>query len=313
MGLISNRARALVVSAALATTTLVSGSHEARAADPDTVEWSDDWPRFRWTEVLATGLFVGQALTAVYLYPTPPIRWRGGILFDDAVRDAIKPDSHDAREALRAPSDNLYYGAVLFPFIVDTALVAGAIHGSGDVALQMFAMNLESFALSGALTLTGQKLGRERPAGRECGNDPEYSPKCHSEKGLTESFYSGHTASVFTSAGLTCAHHQHLPLYGGGLPDTLACVVMLAAGTTEGVFRVMTDDHYTSDVLIGAGVGLASGYLLPSLLHYGFANDAKARGERSFLPIWRTANGGAMILAPQIGPEYGGVSLLGMY
>lgn len=283
----------------------------AQAADPERVEWNPEWPRFRVVEVLATGVFLGQALTASFLYPTPPIRWRGGILFDDAVRDAIKPDTRDRRESLRPYSDNIYLGTVLFPF-VDNALTA-VVH-SGDVALEIFAMNLQSLSLSGALTLTAQKLGRERPAGRGCVDDPQYSPKCRSEKGLTESFFSGHTAAAFTSAGLTCVHHQHLPLYGGGWADTLACVTMLAVASTEGALRIMTDDHYASDVLIGVGVGLASGYLLPSWLHYGFANDGKAQRERgALLPMWRTASGGAVVLAPQIAATYGGVSIVGMY
>jgi hypothetical protein len=302
------RLRALLAGAALAVASL--SATQAHAADPERVEWNPEWPRFRVLEGVATGLFVAQALTAVYLYPTPPIRWRGGILFDDAVRDAIKPDSRDGRESLRPYSDNIYFGTVLFPFL-DNALTA-VIH-SGDVALEIFAMNVESLSLSGALTLTAQKLGRERPAGRGCVDDPQYSPKCRSEKGLTESFFSGHTGAAFTSAGLTCVHHQHLPLYGGGWADTLACVTMLAIATTEGALRIMTDDHYASDVLIGVGVGLASGYLLPSWLHYGFANDAKARSERAFLPMWRTEHGGAVVVAPQIAPTYGGVSVVGMY
>ena len=94
-------------------------------------------------------------------------------------------------------------GAVAFPFVVDTLLVAGVIHGAPDVALEMFAMNLQSFALTGAAVLTAQKLGRERPAARGCEEDPDYHQKCGSDKGLSESFFSGHTAIAFTGAGLT--------------------------------------------------------------------------------------------------------------
>jgi membrane-associated phospholipid phosphatase len=309
----TDRRRGVSFVATACLTSLLVQAAPAAAKDPERVEWSADWPRYRVSEAIFTGLLLAQALTAVYLYPTPPVRLRGGILFDDAVRGALKPDSHDTREGLRPYSDNIYFGTALFPFIVDTALVAGAIHGAGDVALEMLAINAESYALSGALTLSAQKLGRQRPAGRECGQDPEYSPKCHSQKGLTESLFSGHTATAFTSAGVTCAHHQHLPLYGGGWPDGAICAISLALATTEGYLRVALDDHYASDVLIGAGVGLFSGYFLPSLLHYGFANDAKAQRERSFLPMWRTANGGALIVAPQVGASYGGVSLVGMY
>jgi membrane-associated phospholipid phosphatase len=310
MALALKSSRTLLVASSLAVALASLAPASASAADPERVEWNPEWPRFRVLEAVATSVFVAQALTAVYLYPTPPIRWRDGILFDDAVRDALKPDNRDRRESLRPYSDNIYFGSVVFPFL-DNALTA-VVH-SGDVALEIFAMNVESLSLSGALTLTAQKLGRERPAGRGCVDDPQYSPKCRSAKGLTESFFSGHTAAAFTSAGLTCAHHQHLPLYGGGWADTLACVTLLAAASTEGVLRIMTDDHYASDVLIGVGVGLASGYLLPSWLHYGFANDAKARGERSFLPMWRTEHGGAVIVAPQIAATYGGLSVVGMY
>src|SRR5262249_47322288 len=33
--------------------------------------------------------------------------------------------------------------------------------------------------------------------------------------------------------------------------------------------RILSDNHWTTDVALGAAVGVASGYLLPSLLHYG--------------------------------------------
>src|SRR5262249_47515479 len=81
--------------------------------------------------------------------------------------------------------------------------------------------------------------------------------------------YSGHTMMSFTSAGLTCAHHTHIALYGGGAVDVIACAVVLTAAAAEPVLRIAADHHYATDVTLGAVLGFASGYALPMALHYG--------------------------------------------
>jgi membrane-associated phospholipid phosphatase len=291
------------------------GSTSAAAADPDPVKWRDDWPRFRPWEAVATGLLAAQAVTATLLYPDPGRNWRGGILFDDSVRDALLLGSYDARENARPVSDNIYRLLGVYPLLVDNLVVTWAVHGSGDVALEMLGMNLEGYALTGALVLTAQKLGRERPAARGCATDPMYSPKCRSEVGLAESFFSGHTAIDATAAGLICAHHQHLPLYGGGWPDIAVCGVAAAAALTQGALRIMTDDHYASDVLVGLGVGTFSGYVLPNLLHYGFGKVAEKKAG-TWLPIFTAGPRDAplvAVLAPDFDAHYAGLNLVGAY
>lgn len=293
----------------------LSGLSSSARADSEDVAWNPEWPRFRATEALVSSVLGAQAMTALLLYPVPEPRWRGGILFDDAVRDSVRLRDRDARESARAVSDPLYYALAVYPFAVDTALVTWGIHGSGDVALEMLAMNAQSYALTGALALTAQKLGRLRPAGLACRVDPDYSPKCSDERALSESFFSGHAAVAFTSAGLSCAHHQHLPLYGGGAADIAACVVALTAATTEGVLRIATDDHYASDVLLGAFVGLVSGYVLPSWLHYGF-RSGDTKETTTWLPTFRSEPGGApfaAMLTPELDLSYVGVRFVGAY
>jgi membrane-associated phospholipid phosphatase len=194
------------------------------------------------------------------------------------------------------------------------AIAAWGEHGSSDVATEMLAMNLEAYAFSGALALSAEKLGRVRPAERGCEGDAEYSPKCGNDAALNSSFASGHTALAFTSAGLTCAHHQHLPLYGGGARDLAACLVALSAASATGVLRVMSDNHYTSDVLIGMGIGLFGGYGLPTLLHYGSASDDDSFD--SFLPVIRVGKGAeavAGVLAPRVGPDSAELILVGAF
>jgi hypothetical protein len=42
--------------------------------------------------------------------------------------------------------------------------------------------------------------------------------------------------------------------------------LLLASAT--GVLRIAADDHYASDVIVGALVGIAAGYLFPKLAYY---------------------------------------------
>src|SRR6185369_8075255 len=92
-------------------------------------------------------------------------------------------------------------------------------------------------------------------------------PLCEKGKKFA-GFPSGHAVSAFTAAGLSCVHHAHLPLYGGGLPDALACAAALTVASGVGVVRIMGDRHYVSDVIVGAAIGFLVGFGLPSLLHY---------------------------------------------
>jgi membrane-associated phospholipid phosphatase len=126
-------------------------------------------------------------------------------------------------------------------------------------------------------------VGRARPYTADCARDGKVRNaageilfnSCNTEEDL-QSFYSGHSAAVSTMAGLTCVHHQHLPLYGGGFADLVPCMLMVGAAVMTGVTRVIADRHWASDVVVGWTVGAFSGYVLPSILHYGFGNGRPA-------------------------------------
>jgi hypothetical protein len=287
----------------------------AAAADPAAVDWSQDWPRFRPVEVAVTAVLTAHIASVLLLYPDPKPNWENGILFDDAVRDGLRLGRKRARDDAARASDYIDYALALYPMLVDTALVTDLAHGKQDVALQMFAMNFESYALSGALSLSLEQIGRARPLAAECAKDRNYSRRCSNQGNMNASFPSTSTAIAFTSAGLTCAHHQHLPLYGGGAPDLLACLVGLAAATSSGVLKLSSDANYTSDVIVGSAIGLFSGYGLPSLLHYGFTSG-KQSSATSVLPTFRsTALGSPLsaVLAPRVDSTGAGVSLTGSF
>src|SRR5208337_565619 len=113
-----------------------------------------------------------------------------------------------------------------------------------DVAVQMLVMNMESLGFSGIISLSAEHfVGRARPYIQDCRNGKVYDSAGNVLQtcGLSNdnrSFFSGHVAAVTTMAGLTCAHHQHLPLYGGGFADLAPCLFMMTAAATTGMLRL---------------------------------------------------------------------------
>jgi membrane-associated phospholipid phosphatase len=303
----------LVLSVALSSTWVKAADVDPAVDQPPVekkVKWDPAWPRFRPVEAVVTGAMLLPIAGALFLYPNPDDNIHGGFLFDDAVRDALVVDSRSGRDKAATFSNLPYFGLLAFPLLVDTALVTWGIHRANDVALEMLGMDLEAYAITGAVSLTFQKMGRVRPSEKGCAEDPEYSSKCGNPTALNQSFLSGHTSVAFTGAGLTCAHHKNLPLYGGGAPDIAICVLGLAAASTTGVLRIMSDNHYSTDVLLGVGVGLLSGYALPEWLHYRSSTDDGA--PRGLLPTFRSGTFAAL-LAPQLSQSYAGVTFIGGY
>jgi membrane-associated phospholipid phosphatase len=140
---------------------------------------------------------------------------------------------------------------------------------------------------------------RERPFKTAyCSENPS-DPDCAS--GDSSSFLSGHASTAFTGAGLVCAHHGAMPLYGNKIADTGACATALAAATVTGGLRIVADKHYASDVIAGAALGLASGWLMPKLLHYTSwgtppEEQAKKKGGIAWSVAPVATKGGAMVM-----------------
>jgi membrane-associated phospholipid phosphatase len=229
--------------------------------------WNAAWPTFRPAEYVVTATAGMASLLAYFALPTrDQPRWSGGILFDDAARNALRAQSPAARDRVRTLSDVTALSTLVWAVGVDSLLVPLA-RGSGSVAWQLTLIDAESFALSTLVTTTMFKtIARARPSYEDCLRDPSFDPLCNS--GATASFPSGHTNIVFTAAGLSCAHHMNVALYGGGVADGIACggTVVLASATAA--LRVIGDRHYMSDVLVGGAIGFGTGFALPMLLHY---------------------------------------------
>lgn len=243
----------------------------AEQAARSSCDWDPRWSRFTVAESIATGTMAVGILAARLALPEPTVaRWQGAILIDEPMRDAFRRPSASGEEVAAEMSDWLLRATIAMPLI--DAGVAWAVHGRPGVAAEMLAMSAQSFALTFLVTeVTKRLVARERPYGDQCGVG-ETSGSC-GPGGRYKSFISGHTSTAFTGAGLVCAHHENLPLYGGGPADAAACVTAVGAATAVGMLRIAADRHYFSDVIMGAALGLLSGYALPNWLHYDIGEE----------------------------------------
>ncbi len=237
----------------------------ARAAPPQ-LEWRDEWkPAGGWDWAL-TGSLAGAALTA-QLTVDARRTWTGGVLFDPAVRDAVRADSTSLQHSSAMVSNGLYFALFAYPFVVDSTVVAWGVHRSPRVAWQTFSISAEALAVAGGTGMLAQTfVGRQRPRMRGCEDRP--GSRACDDSNSNQSFFSGHTALAFASAGVICTHQRRLGWYGRDW-GALVCSLSLASAGTVGYLRIVSDNHYATDVLAGAAVGLGAGMLLPRWLHYG--------------------------------------------
>lgn len=246
-----------------------SGLSQARRdqAAPEHPLWQDSWPTVSWLEAGAT-MAAGAATLALALRgPSRQSRWQGGILFDEDVRSALRLESASHREQARSIGDVTYFAAPLIPLLIDP-LVAWS-HGDGKAARNMAWIGLEAFSYSGLLSFASTSISaRERPDSSECLRHNADGSGCAVD---TESFWSGHSTITATSAGVVCANHRYMPLWGHPVADASACAVAVGSALTTAVSRVAADRHYATDVLVGMGLGFGVGYAVPVLLHYSHA------------------------------------------
>jgi membrane-associated phospholipid phosphatase len=232
---------------------------------PRTLTW--EWGRAGPVNVLVTGAAAATALGLTIAQPQPSHR-TGPVLFDEGARDALRLSTMEARFAARDISDVFLSLSATWPSFVDAGLTAGWYRKSRDVAIQMVAINAETFAIAAAVHgVTNVVVSRERPYGSDCGGEVPGDARACVGPQRYRSFFSGHATITFTSAGLTCWHHMKLRLLGGPA-DYLACASSYALAGATALLRVMGDVHYASDVLTGSLMGTAIGLIVPGI-HYG--------------------------------------------
>lgn len=262
------------------------------------VHWQKQWRRADTWEYIVTPVLFASAFAARFVIPSPEANWRGGVLFDEDVRKAAAVDP-SARNAVEGISGIPFFGAMAYR-LVDSLILPPAIHGNWDVALQMAMVDLEAFGTYAFVLWNSQLfVARERPYMRFCGEPGHEDLPCGTSDD-NRSFIAGHFATPLVAAGLTCLHHGNMPLYGGGFWDDFACGASVALALSAGALRVMSQNHYATDVILGAGIGVAAGWLVPMAMHYGFGDDSAEAG-----------NAHRILITPQVSARGVGLSIGG--
>ncbi len=246
----------------------------AESGEPS-LHWNPAWPHFRPIGYWLTGASILGAIGVTFLLKYPDdARWKGGILFDDALRDVLRANNQGARDVIRIASDITLLTSIAQVVILDSVIMPMLDHSPGTAA-QLSLINAQAFAVNILIaTLLFKAAARERPLIPDCQRDPNIDPLC--DTGAYASFPSSHTSSAFTAAGLSCVHHTYLPLYGDKARDIAACAESLVLATATGLFRIIGDRHYATDVLVGAAIGFSIGYFYPWLWHYRYGSQPSA-------------------------------------
>lgn len=198
---------------------------------------------------------------------------RGGVLFDEDARNAVRLSDRNARLIAQDVSDGLLSLMTAAPILFDALVLGAWLHEDPDIALELILIHAEVITVTlGLQTLANIVASRERPYGRTCGGPtdddlPEGSFFCNSPDRFY-SFFSGHTSQAFASAAVVCSAHMNMNLLGGGAADAIPCVTGFVFAAATGLLRMMGDMHYATDVLTGAIVGTTVGFLLPWALHF---------------------------------------------
>lgn len=226
-----------------------------------------------------TGIFLGLAGT-LYVetkYGTPDPQWRSRNGFDEGIRDGLRLGSRSARHAAHTASDVLM-GLMIGAPVLEPFATLGIRDSRWEALWQTEMINLESLTFTALVSTVMQNLllPRERPFVRNCQDG-----KCEDGQ-VNRSMPSGHVAFAMTGAGLVCNHHRYQSFYGDTAADRAACTAGIVLATADGFLRIMADRHYATDVLVGTGIGLFAGFVLPRWLHYYWpqtTSEAEAKDE----------------------------------
>ena len=212
-------------------------------------------------------LGLGLTAGAIYLFhPKPRFGTRGGIIFDEQVQDALKLGTEEQRDLVGLFSD-VFQGALITAPLADIGALYLDQRVNALEAFKLVVIDAQSIALSMSMVLaTKTFFGRLRPKVPACSADPD-DLSCASPA-LRKSFISGHTTAAFTGASLLCAHRANSAIFDKHWAQNWVCPSALLLASGVGVLRMLSDDHYATDVIAGAGVGILSGYVLPRALYF---------------------------------------------
>jgi membrane-associated phospholipid phosphatase len=195
----------------------------------------------------------------------PPLHWSGPILFDEAVRNLLRGSTPGVRSEAATVSWVLLPVVISYP-VIDVPY--SWVRYNPTVAWDLFWQDATALSLATAFDLNLRDLvGRARPPETACLAGGGSAATClGSNEEATRSFPGGHVLIVTTGAALTCTQHLSMHLYGAPW-DALACATSVTADVAVGTLRIVSDDHWATDILAGGLLGVAFGWGVPTLMH----------------------------------------------
>ncbi len=127
-------------------------------------------------------------------------------------------------------------------------------------------MYLETYYLTKGITvLTKAMTQRTRPYLYNNSFSPEERFNFQGDEApeAKSSFFSGHTSGAFAAA--VFFSKTYTDIYGNNTWSKVIWTTSLSAAAFTGYCRVEAGEHFTSDVIVGAVVGGAIGYIVPEL------------------------------------------------
>lgn len=165
--------------------------------------------------------------------------WASPFPGDEAVTNLLGVKTATAANSAKTWSDWGLSAMVLTPIVFPG-------NSGGEGRWQV----MQSFSITALSTAAVKVLGgRQRPYVSQC-RDNKIGQDCFSSY-RNGSFFSGHASFAFTGAGLMCAFRA----------DAM-CPIGLAVAAAVATLRIVSHQHYLSDVAVGGIVGWASGYYL---------------------------------------------------
>ncbi|MDC0740028.1 phosphatase PAP2 family protein [Polyangium mundeleinium] len=196
-------------------------------------------------------------------------RWCSPPGFDDSIARALRWSN--TKTAARISDVGLYGLAPLAAFGFDAAVVYASGGTLAEWGTDVIVL-LQSMVVAADLTqIVKFSVARERPL-LEYGS---VSPEDRDNRDNNLSFFSGHTSFTF-SAAVSAGTLATLKGYRAA-PWIWATGLTIATAT--GYLRMAADKHYFSDVMVGAIVGSAVGFVVP-WLHRPSASLSKDAGAR---------------------------------
>ncbi len=213
---------------------------------------------------VGAGFLVTDLLVPVKYHEVPAQGFDPAEIAWSVDRNAVGNSSLDAGAA----SDWTRTAAVVFPFVLTlaTGRPGERWRGFGRRSL----VYAETFLISGGFTEFGKEtLGRARPyaylSAQERPGDAAYDV---SRESTFRSMPSGHSSAAWTGAALGMTDHLLRRPEASWVERVGIGLLGGALAGTASALRVAAGQHFPSDVLAGAGIGIVTGVAVP-LLHRG--------------------------------------------